>query len=258
MAIDTSRLSRPSVNECPSGLIGRDAIVASITTAVEQNRSVALVGPSGIGKTAILSAVRASSRLTRVALYSADASTFKSALGGIAQEFCAASSSEQRVRPPVSLNDLRRFVVAHLQREQHIVLLDHAGSLSLRAADFFESLHKGGIPLVVALSSLDPAVTGKWWWTVVGFERIIVPPLTLSQTRRLIACLLPPTECDLPERDRFATRIMTLSDGNPALIVALAHQARSPEYHQHGRTNFRLLALDVKLRHLSQRIAALE
>lgn len=258
MALIETILPPLSANEAPGNLIGRKAIVASILTAVEEGRSIALVGPSGIGKTAILSAVRGASRLTRIALYSRDTSTLKSALGGIAEELCAVSPPERPVRRSASLNVLRRFVQARLKPGRHIVLLDHAGFLSLRGADFFESLHSSDIPLVVALLSVDPAVTGKWWWTVVGFDRIVVPSLTLSQTRQLITYLLPRAEYDLPERDRFATRVMKLSSGNPALIVALARQARRPEYHQHGRTNFRLLALDVKLRHLSQRIAALE
>lgn len=232
-------------------------MIRRIMTAIDRGRSVALIGPSGIGKTALLSAVHHSPRLHRVPLYSADASTWKSALVGLAEALRSAKPSGME-RPVDSLTGLRAFLQRHVIGRPYVLLLDHVGRLTLRAAEWFESWHRSGLPLVVALSSLDPAVTGKWWWTVIDFDCITVPPLTRAQTATLLSRLLPPVEYRLPERTRFLTGITRLSHGNPGQIVALARLAQNEKYHQHGRTNFRLLALDVALHHLGRQIAALQ
>jgi hypothetical protein len=137
------------------------------------------------------------------------------------------------------------------------LLLDHVGPVRGAYADFLESLMENfSIPIVAAVRSLEPSEAGRLWWIGWNFEKLEVPPLGPVDAHRLVECYLDRAHVILPDRQAFTKGVTTLAQGNPRAISRLCEMAGSPRYHIDGRTDLRLLWLDLKMRDIQQRIDA--
>lgn len=152
---------------------------------------------------------------------------------------------------------LRRLVMPWLRSGQYAVLLDHVGPVCGAYAAFLEEVAGSlGVPIVVAVRSLDRSESGWIWWVGWSFAKIEVPVLRSSEARQLIEKTLDGDRVSLPDRDEFTKGVIRLARGNPAVIIRICRMARSPRYQVGGRTDLRLLLLDGKLLDLQDRIDA--
>ena len=79
---------------------------------------------------------------------------------------------------------------------------------------------------------------------------IEVVPLSRNDARRLIDSCLDRARILLPDRQDFATGVIKRAGGNPRPITRLCEMAGAPRYQIGGRTNLRLLWIDVKISNL--------
>jgi hypothetical protein len=149
------------------------------------------------------------------------------------------------------------MVIPRLRAGRHAVLLDHVGLVRGAYEAFLDGLVEHvRIPVVAAARSLDPTETGKLWWVGCGFERIDVPELTPGAARRLIEVGLDRAGAHLPDRSEFVSALVRKARGNPRVLTRLCQMARQFRYQRSGRTDLRLLWLDMNMQDVQQGIDA--
>lgn len=246
-------------------LIGREKLVGTLTDHVQNGRSVLLVGAAGMGKTAILQAVTQrflQHGASRTVLYCGEASTLKNTLRSLAEGLY----DRQRVLPTTPLGQpivsrhllarwpigkLSRFVLPRIRAGRCVPLLDHLAHVRGAYAAFLDNLVEDlGVPIVAAARSLAPDDTGRLWWIGLKFAVSDVAPLTRNDARRLIEHCLDRAQINLPDRQDFANGVVQRAGGNPRIIVRLCQMAGAPQYRAHGKTDLRLLWLDLKISNL--------
>ena len=250
----------------------QEKIVEILLDHIRLGRSAFLVGTEGVGKTAILRVVADQARQIRDIrrpLYCGHASTLKELLLALAEELLVRDStpspSSPSARRPItgrqlsalSLETLRRRVLPRLSSGRYAVLLDHLGPIRGAYASFLEGLgERLGIPIVAAVRSLDPGQTGRLWWIGWKFPIVPVPELTPGEARLLVARRLDEAGLALPDREDFIGTLVRVAKGNPRVITRVCDLARAPRYRVGGRTDLRLLLLDLRLHDLQDLIEA--
>jgi hypothetical protein len=275
----TNSRERSLESTCASrGLIGRAWVVKALLEHIENGRSVVLLGEAGMGKTAVLRAVAEQARQTcgaRVPIYCEHAFTMKMTLKSLAEALLdqctgfpiarqSKLSSESvhweaksQSLSTLSIRKLRWLVLPRLRSGQYAVLLDHVGPARGAYATFLDELVEDlHVPIVVAVRSLDPQEIGRLWWVGWMFAKIKITALTPSEARQLIENTLCRSGISLPDREEFIKELSTLAKGNPHMITSLCEMARSHRYQVGGRTDLRLLLLDLKMHDLQERIDA--
>ena len=232
---------------------------------VQRGTSVLVVGAGGMGKTAILQAVaqRTLHQVTpRQAIYCSEATTLRGTLQLLAEALFEREGTLSTVRtgPQVlsrhqlarlPIGTLRRFVLPRLRAGRCVPLLDHLARLRGAYATFLDQLVEDHeIPIVAAAHSLSPDETGRLWWVGLKFAVIEVVPLRRTDARRLIEHCLAQAQINLPDRQDFVTGVIQRAGGNPRIIVRLCQMAGAPQYRVHGKTDLRLLWLDLKISNL--------
>jgi hypothetical protein len=257
-------------------LIGRDRIVNTVLDHIRDGRSAFLVGAAGIGKTAILRAMAGHAQAhggARELIYCGHTTTLKIALQCLAGQLLARDAacavpdlqrqrpvpSDEQVAIPRSLGmltigKLRQVVMSRLSGH-HAVLFDLVQPVRPACAALLEHLVENrGIPIIAAVRPSYPHDIGKLWYVGTTFATIKVPALRPSEARRLIERTLDRQRIRLPDREAFDKKLVSLANGNPRMIVRVCELARSPRYQTGGRTNFRLLLLDLRIDDLQNHI----
>ena len=254
-------------------LVGRERIVGLLIEHLQAGRSVLLTGEAGMGKTAILRAAWAQRTQQIRMLYCPQASTVKAILKSLAEELCESSTNgstgKERICPfsaetgtrflssRLSVRELRQFVLSALRSRPHALLLDHVGwvrgAYSLFLEELVDCVH---VPIVATVRSLDSNDNGRLWWIGWTFQNIVLRALSAREARKVIEDTLDRNGVSLPDREQFITELVRLAKGNPRMIVRICNMAHSVRYQISGRTDLRLLHLDLRLRDLQDRIDA--
>jgi hypothetical protein len=223
-----------------------------------------LIGPPGIGKSAILRAVAAGAQnagVPRRPIFCEQGATPKAFLTTLAQQVSisqARSNPGERAelgRLPVAT--LKRLVLPGLRSGRYALLLDHFGMVQGAYAKLLEDLtDRAQVPVVFAARSLDPRQSGRLWWIAVGHAIVEVPPLIPGAARRLIVRCLQKGGAHLPDREAFISGLVRIAQGNPGMISRLCGMAASGRYQIGGRTDFRLLLLDRDVQDVQEQIDA--
>jgi hypothetical protein len=245
-------------------LVGRHKLIGTVLAHLRRGRSVCLIGPPGIGKSAILRAVAARAGKAGVPcrpIYCEQGATLKSFLTALARQLSVPEAGwdtgEAAARGRLSVGKLKRLVLPRLRSERYALLLDHFGLVRGAYATFLEKLtDRAKIPVVLAARSLDPRESGKLWWIAVGHATVAVPPLSPGEARRLIERCLEKGEGPLPDREAFIGELVRTAHGNPGVITRICEMAASGRYQIGGRTDFRLLLLDRAIEDVQARIDA--
>jgi hypothetical protein len=233
-----------------SPFIDRQQEIQEIVRLLKLGQSIAVVGPPGIGKTALLRHLTSpailgphqtpSQQLTPIwfdceTLADVSQSDFYEAL---MQQYQQVAVGELVLSPtgPVGFRHVRRWARQVQQSgAQLIIVLDHFERLArnpLLDANFFGGLRSLATGFDVSylttsrlpLSDLpyaDPQVIGSPFFNI--FRKITLGPLNQAESRQMVSQLTMQADATLP--DEIVTFVCTLAEGRPAHLELAAQLA---------------------------------
>lgn len=217
-----------------ASFVGRRREISALRHAYAERRHVLLVGPAGIGKTALL---RRAQNLCRLV-------------------FCEETSSLRRICESLerhlgwthrNMNVIERKnrLLPYLARRGEPVALDSVALTPPRVARFVYQLMER-IPVWIACRSAQPKEIGAVWHHLFGFRAVQLVPLAPSETALLVQSAVDSGRVPASMKNHTAA-LHRLSHGNPRALEELLIEVSSREYRLNARSGRKLLELDRRI-----------
>jgi predicted ATPase len=221
-------------------LIGRDAELKLVREHLRAGKNLAVYGPSGVGKTALVQAALAG---RKAAVYCADTATLKTA--------CELLLAQLGLRVAEADNVQRkRAVLQALRRRRSGVVFDQVGRVSPKLLSLLENLHESH-PLIVVTRSLAWKDIGHLKMILYNFDTLELTNLSEPDARQLVRGQIHQLGLTVPNPTEFEHDLWRLSHGNPGRILSLCQQAKQGHYAFGRRLDTRLLDLDRRIKSLN-------
>lgn len=212
------RLPRPL-----AGLVGRDALLGRMESALAEGRGALIAGPQGIGKSALVQALADRARGHRIeALYGTRVSrrTPYGALAPLLSELPLAGG----LNPVTALHEVRRLLRARAAGLPLLLVIDDVDELDELSVQVIAQLVRGGEATVAAtatdLVQAEPEVLSLW--AEGHLVRVDVEPLSQAETRTLMEGFLSGAVSEPAARSMWAE-----TRGNPHFTLLMtAEQVR--------------------------------
>lgn len=214
--------------------VGRERQLARLETLYHQRRHVLLLGPAGVGKTALIAEVARrwpllvcpdSARLTEIF------GTIESALG--------LNYGADTLVPR------KRRVLEALARTQPTLVFDAVGWTTPRLSSFLACACLR-TPVWIATRSEHSWDIGHFWGLLPRFERVELLPFQLPETRALVETMVRGGR--VPGAAATAVvHLHRMARGNPAILVALLQRLEEHPYTLSTPQGRRLLDLDRRM-----------
>jgi energy-coupling factor transporter ATP-binding protein EcfA2 len=213
---------------------GRNEVVSSLRTLYAERKNVLIVGPLGIGKTALLRHLNQSYPMLR----------------------CETTSSLRRICDNLELQlgwthnklnvvERKNRLLSYLQRRDEPVVLDQVALTPPRVARFIAHL-LDRIPVWIACRSDQRREIGRIWEHLHIFTRVEVPPLTRDETSTLIKSAVAQGHIQTDGRSHIAY-LHQLSNGIPRALEELLIELASRKYNIDSSFGRHLLELDWRI-----------
>ena len=217
--------------------VGREREIARLRQWHKQHKHVLILGPEGVGKSALVAHLRESLGL-RVCPASERLSEICEALEG---GFGLEAGDLPLVRRKNRLLKL-------LKGTKRAVVFDGASWTTPKLGNFIENVSER-VPVWLCVRSEHPWDVGHIWPLLVRFEKVEIKPFHPAETRGLIATAIrlgiaPPSAADAVER------LHHLCAGNPKVLCELIEGLATGHYDPHRTFDLRLLDLDRRIQHL--------
>jgi AAA ATPase domain len=218
----------------PLPFVGRQKEMARLRQLHAQRRHVLLLGPTGVGKSALVGQLRE------------PLSLLVSAASGHLGQLC------EGLEPQLGLDPARLTLLARKRRLREAlgaagrtVVLDGAGWTTPKLSSFFESLTEHGSVWLCARSD-HPWDIGHVWPLLVRFERVEVPPFHLSETQALVEAAVEGG--GIPSQARQVVEwLHRRSGGNPLVLRELLGELVTGKYDLANPQALRRLDLDRRI-----------
>ena len=213
---------------------GREKAIEKLRRLHAQRNHVLLVGPAGIGKTALLRQVRQRCPLS----------------------ICEETSSLRRIcdslerqlgwtHRKLNVVERKNRLLGYLGRRAEPVAFDHVALTPPRVARFMGKLGEV-IPIWIACCSDRPDDIGNVWEHLYKFTRVEISPLKAAETRRLILQAIAEKNIQSDARQHIR-ELHRMSRGNPRMLEELLIELAAREYKMDGSFGLNLLALDREI-----------
>lgn len=223
-------------------LFGRDKLLQDIQQRLIEGHKVLLVGPEGIGKSALLGGLLASGfglRLDR-AVVSCSQSTGVRAIVDAAREQGAGLPEEgnneadegaaaqcRPGRPKGGVRDRRSGLYRRVQQGRWLFILDHLSSWDPGIRHLLEYLFEHDVLALGAARSRKAADLGNVAKTLWRWDQIRIPPLGNAACQQLLEHLTRSWPLDAAPLQQFRRQLLRLAEGNPGIIAAICRKAEA-------------------------------
>jgi hypothetical protein len=222
---------------------GREREIEQLYSLHALRKHVLIVGPAGIGKTALLQQVRQHCPLL----------------------ICEETSSLRRICDSVErqlgwdhhkLNVIERKnrLLAHLERRDEPVAFDHVVHTPPRVARFIAHLGEQ-IPIWIACRSDRSHEVGHIWQELYKFTRIEIAPLSAAETETLIEQAAAQGSIQADAR-KHADELHKISGGNPRILEELLIELAARQYEMDSPFGLDLLDLDRRIHEVDLAVKA--
>ena len=212
------RLPRPL-----AGLVGRDAVLGRLESALAGGRGALIVGPQGVGKSALALALIDRARGFRVETLHGTAVSRRSPYGALAP-LLSELPLTGGLNPVSALHEVRRLLRARAAGVPLLLVVDDVDELDELSVQVIAQLVRSGeITLVATATDLlraEPEVLSLW--ADGHLDRIDVEPLSRTETRTLMEGFLSGPVSEPAARDMWVE-----TQGNPHFTILMtAEQVR--------------------------------
>jgi SH3-like domain-containing protein len=222
---------------------GRGKEIDQLLSLYALHKRALIVGPAGIGKTALLRQVRQRCPVL----------------------VCEETSSLRRICDSVErqlgwthykLNVIERKnrLLAHLERRGEQVAFDHVALTPPRVARFMALLAEK-IPIWIACRSDRAHEIGHIWQELYKFARVEISPLTAVETRALVEQAAAQGKIQEDAR-KHADELHRMSGGNPRILEELLIELAAREYRINSSFGLDLLSLDRRIHEIDLAVKA--
>lgn len=222
---------------------GRDKQLKQLRRLYAQRKHVLVVGPAGIGKTALLRQIRQ----TCPVLLCEETSSLRRICDGIERQL---GWNHYKLKVVERKNRL----LAYLGRRGEPVAFDHVALTPPRISQFMGALGEQ-IPIWISCRSSVSTAIGHVWQHLYKFERIEISPLTAAETRRLILAAVAAGNIQKNARDHIR-ELHRMSRGNPRILEELLIELAAREYKIDSDFGLNLLALDREIHEIDLAVKA--
>lgn len=217
-------------------LLGRTAIVQSVTDLVVGGAEVLLCGPLGVGKSTVLQAVakraRESGRPCGMARRTACLGDVTRALAGAYPE---AHARTQR--------GLRSFLRRAVEDKPAVLILDHVLKAPAALKGFLRSLRGTRTGVLFAIDADQPRDHAWARQLHLTHREVKLPPLSRRDMRRLVHTRLHAAEQRLVEEDE--EYLLDVARDRPGWLDMIVERLADEQYWRSARVRADLLRLDV-------------
>ena len=217
--------------------IGREKEIAQLRRLRTQRKHALIVGPEGVGKSALIEHLRGMLPL----IFCAQSETLSEICGKLE---CALNSSTQ----PAPLVQRKNRLLKVLAETSQTVVFDGLGWTTPKISSFLESAMER-VPVWICARSELARDIGHFWPLLARFEKIELRPFHFSETNALVTAAVESGQIP-PVVQPFARRLHRLSAGLPLALCELFEQFAAGHYDLSQRAGLQLLELDRRIKNL--------
>lgn len=222
---------------------GREKELDELRALYTLRRNVLMVGPGGVGKTALLRQVRQHCPL----LISEEASSLRRICDSVERQLGWAHDK-------LNVIERKNRLLVYVARRGEPVAFDHVAHTPPRVARFIAHLGEG-IPIWIACRSDRSHDVGHVWQELYKFTRVEIAPLTPFETRALIKRAV--TEGNIqPDARVHTNELHRMSGGNPRMLEELLIELAAREYKIDSSFGLDLLDLDRRIHEIDFAVKA--
>jgi len=220
---------------------GREKELEQLTQLYVERKHVLIVGPPGIGKTALLRQARQRCPM----LLCEETSSLGRICEGIERQF-------GWTHYKLNVIERKNRLLAYLGGRGEPVALDHVAFTPPRVSSFIAHLTRQ-IPVWIACRSCRAHDIGRVWEHLYKFTQIDLQPLTSDETHALIeqACALGNIQTNAREHIK---QLSHMSKGNPRILEELLIELAAREYKIDSTFGLHLIDLDRRIHELETTI----
>jgi hypothetical protein len=223
--------------------VGRESEITILEMLHAQRKHAVIVGPPGIGKTALLRQARQRFPF----LLCEETSSLRRICDGLEREL-------GWTHHKMNVIERKNRLLPYLARRATPVALDNVAATPPRVERFIAHL-KDQIPVWIACRSDQPRDIGAVWQHLYQFTRVELEALSLSETSTLVEAAVDAGHVQADVR-RHTRELHRMSEGIPRILEELLIELAHREYKIDSSFGLGLLDLDRRIHEIGLAVKA--